>query len=166
MPPEESADRFREAVEIVLKAWTEERFTYKGQHFAFDGIELLPKPLQRPHPPVWMAATSEPAIDWAASRGFSILMDPHSSTNSSVPSAGATARSLPKSGFEDSGRDIPMARLLALASTKADAEAIARRGAQWLVDSYAGSAACRVRRPCTRSGPMMARSPCSTTSTA
>ncbi len=37
VPPEESADRFREAVEIVLKAWTEERLTYKGQHFSFDG---------------------------------------------------------------------------------------------------------------------------------
>jgi alkanesulfonate monooxygenase SsuD/methylene tetrahydromethanopterin reductase-like flavin-dependent oxidoreductase (luciferase family) len=138
VPPEESADRFREAVEIVLKAWTEERFTYKGQHFAFDGIELLPKPLQRPHPPVWMAATSEPAIDWAASRGFSILMDPHAS----MKELGAKRRryrdKLAEAGFSDAGRDIPMARLLALASTQAEAEAIARRGAQWLVDSYAG----------------------------
>src|SRR5882724_5213710 len=37
VPPEQSAERFREAVEIVLKAWTEERFTYKGAHFQFDG---------------------------------------------------------------------------------------------------------------------------------
>ena len=66
VPPEESAERFREAVDIVLKAWTQERFTYKGAHFAFDDIEVLPKPLQQPHPPTWMAATSEPAIDWAA----------------------------------------------------------------------------------------------------
>ena len=43
----------------------------------FDGVEVLPKPLQAPHPPVWMAATSMPAIDWAAAKGFSILMDPH-----------------------------------------------------------------------------------------
>ena len=79
VPPEESAERFREAVEIVLQAWTKERFSFKGTHFSFDDIEVLPKPLQRPHPPIWMAATSEPAIDWAASRGFSILMDPHAS---------------------------------------------------------------------------------------
>ncbi|MEA2852782.1 MAG: hypothetical protein QOE02_2801, partial [Rhodospirillaceae bacterium] len=43
-----------------------------------------------------------------------------------------------EAGFSDQGRDIPMARLLALAPTTAEAEAIARRGAQWLVDSYAG----------------------------
>jgi alkanesulfonate monooxygenase SsuD/methylene tetrahydromethanopterin reductase-like flavin-dependent oxidoreductase (luciferase family) len=85
-----------------------------------------------------MAATSEPAIDWAASRGFSILMDPHSS----MKELGAKRRhygdKLAEAGFSEGGRDIPMARLLALAPTQADAEAIARRGAQWLVDSYAG----------------------------
>ncbi len=58
VPPEESTARFRETVEIVLKAWTDERLTFTGEHFRFDGIEVLPKPAQRPHPPVWMAASS------------------------------------------------------------------------------------------------------------
>ncbi len=61
----------------MLNAWTEERLSYAGKFFNFDDVEVLPKPLQQPHPPVWMAATSEGAIDWAAGRGFSILMDPH-----------------------------------------------------------------------------------------
>src|SRR5438270_3341998 len=63
VPAEESTARFRENVEIVLRAWTEERLSYQGQHFQCDGVEVLPKPMQRPHPPVWMAATSESAID-------------------------------------------------------------------------------------------------------
>ncbi|HEV2098232.1 MAG TPA: LLM class flavin-dependent oxidoreductase, partial [Stellaceae bacterium] len=71
VPPEESTSRFRETVEIVLRAWTEERLSFSGSHFRFDGVEVLPKPTQRPHPPVWMAATSESAIEWAAGRGFS-----------------------------------------------------------------------------------------------
>src|SRR5438094_4731894 len=49
VPVEESAERFREAVEIVVQAWTKERLTYKGAHFDFDGIEVLPKPLQQPY---------------------------------------------------------------------------------------------------------------------
>jgi alkanesulfonate monooxygenase SsuD/methylene tetrahydromethanopterin reductase-like flavin-dependent oxidoreductase (luciferase family) len=138
VPIEESAERFREAVEIVLKAWTAERFSYMGTHFSFDDIELLPKPLQHPHPPTWMAATSESAIDWAASRGFSILMDPHSSTAELGAKRRRYRDKLAEAGFSDAGRDIPMARLLALAPTQAEAEAVARRGAQWLVDSYAG----------------------------
>src|SRR6185503_20505586 len=63
VPPEQSAERFREAVEIVLKAWADGPLSYHGRHFSFDGVEVLPKPLQRPQPPVWMAATSETAID-------------------------------------------------------------------------------------------------------
>ena len=89
-------------------------------------------------PPIWMAATSESAIDWAASRGFSILMDPHSSTAELGAKRRRYGEKLAEAGFSDAGRDIPMARLLALAPTSAEALAVARRGAQWLVDSYAG----------------------------
>jgi alkanesulfonate monooxygenase SsuD/methylene tetrahydromethanopterin reductase-like flavin-dependent oxidoreductase (luciferase family) len=137
VPVEESADRFREAVEIVLKAWSEERFSYQGTHFQFDDIELLPKPMQKPLP-VWMAATSESAIDWAAGRGFSILMDPHASFKELAAKRRHYADKMAEAGFSDQGRDIPMARLMALAPTASEAEAIARRGAQWLVDAYAG----------------------------
>src|SRR5437773_2954344 len=69
VPPEESASRFRETVEIVLRAWTEERLTFADRHFHVDHDEVLPKPAQQPHPPVWMAATREGAIDWAAGGG-------------------------------------------------------------------------------------------------
>src|SRR5438067_1154221 len=115
VPPAESAERFREAVEIVLQAWTKERFTFKGAHFSFDDIELLPKPLQQPHPPTWMAATSETAIDWAAGRGFSILMDPHASMKEPGDKRRHYGQKLVDAGYSDAGRDIPMARLLALA---------------------------------------------------
>jgi alkanesulfonate monooxygenase SsuD/methylene tetrahydromethanopterin reductase-like flavin-dependent oxidoreductase (luciferase family) len=138
VPVEESAARFREAVEIVLSSWTKERLTYKGAHFDFDNIEVLPKPLQQPHPPTWMAATSETAIDWAAGRGFSILMDPHCSMKELGDKRRHYAQKLGESGYSDKGRDIPMARLLALAPTMSEAEEVARRGAQWIVDAYAG----------------------------
>jgi alkanesulfonate monooxygenase SsuD/methylene tetrahydromethanopterin reductase-like flavin-dependent oxidoreductase (luciferase family) len=138
VPVEESATRFREAVEIVLAAWTHERVTHRGQHFAFENVELLPKPLQQPHPPVWMAATSESAIDWAAGAGFSILMDPHCTHAELAAKRAHYGERLAAAGHEDGGRDIPMARLIALADTTARAEEVARRGAGWMVDSYIG----------------------------
>src|SRR5580658_9369930 len=55
IPMDESAPRFRETVDIVLRAWGEDRFSHAGEYFQFDAVELLPKPLQQPHPPVWMA---------------------------------------------------------------------------------------------------------------
>lgn len=138
VPPEQSADRFREAVEIVLKAWTQERLSHESAHFRFDNVEVLPKPLQRPHPPVWLAASSESAVDWAASQGLSIMMDPHSTFADIGGKRRRYAEGLATAGFSDAGRDIPMARLMALAPTMDEAEEVARRGAQWLVDAYAG----------------------------
>jgi alkanesulfonate monooxygenase SsuD/methylene tetrahydromethanopterin reductase-like flavin-dependent oxidoreductase (luciferase family) len=139
IPMEESASRFRETVEIVLKAWTHERLTHHGEHHHFDGVEVLPKPLQPPHPPTWVAATSESAIDWAAGRGFSILMDPHCT----LAELGAKRRHygerLAAAGHADGGRDIPMARLIAVAETAERAAEIARRGAAWTVGSYIGA---------------------------
>ena len=139
VPPEESTTRFREAVDIVLSAWGSERLNFAGQHFRFEDLEVLPKPLQRPHPPVWMAATSEGAIEWAAGRGFSILMDPHAGHGEIGRKRRFYAERLAAAGHTSVGRDLPVARLVAIAPTSAGAAEVARRGAQWIVDSYFGA---------------------------
>jgi alkanesulfonate monooxygenase SsuD/methylene tetrahydromethanopterin reductase-like flavin-dependent oxidoreductase (luciferase family) len=139
VPAEESASRFRETVEIVLRAWTDERLNFAGRHFRFEDVEVLPKPAQHPHPPVWMAASSESAIEWAASRGFSILMDPHSSSAEIGRKRRHYAERLAAAGFSEAGRDIPIARLVALAGNASDAAAVARSGAEWMVNSYLGT---------------------------
>lgn len=133
----QSTSRFREAVEIVLRAWTEERLTYAGEHFRFDDVEVLPKPLQRPHPPTWVAATSDAALDWAASRGLSILMDPHSSHRDLGRKQRRYFEGLAAAGHATTGRELPVARLIAIAATDREAEAVAREGARWIVESYA-----------------------------
>jgi alkanesulfonate monooxygenase SsuD/methylene tetrahydromethanopterin reductase-like flavin-dependent oxidoreductase (luciferase family) len=138
IPVEESGPRFHEAVDVVLNAWTHERLTHHGRFFDFENVEVLPKPLQAPHPPVWMAATSEGAIDWAASRGFSILMDPHCTCADLGAKRARYGEQMAATGHSDAGRDIPMARLMAIAESAEQAEAIARRGAEWTVGSYIG----------------------------
>ena len=136
VPIEESHARFRETVDIVLKAWTDERLTYDGKFYKFDNVEVLPKPAQRPHPPVWMAASSPGAIEWAASLGHSILMDPHSTHAELGAKWLSYKETLEKHGYSIEGKMTPMARLLAVSSTKEKAAEIARRGAKWLVDAY------------------------------
>src|SRR5881296_2160998 len=74
---EDSYPRFREHVDIVLRAWTNERLSYEGQFWSFEDVEVLPKPHQQPHPPVWLAASTPDAVAWSARHGYSILMDPH-----------------------------------------------------------------------------------------
>ncbi len=136
VPPDESYPRFREHVEVVLEAWKQEKLSYRGRYFDFEAVEVLPKPLQKPHPPTWVAASSPPAIEWAAERGFSIMMDPHASHAEIARKRELYRGELEKHGHTIAGRDIPMARLLAVGETRAEAEQTARRGAQWLVSSY------------------------------
>jgi alkanesulfonate monooxygenase SsuD/methylene tetrahydromethanopterin reductase-like flavin-dependent oxidoreductase (luciferase family) len=138
VPLEESAGRFREAVDVVLGAWTQERLRHAGEFFRFDGVEVLPKPLQQPHPPVWMAATSDAAIDWAAGRGFSILMDPHCTHAELATKRQRYGARLAEAAFSSEGRELPMARLIAIAESAERAEAVARRGAAWTVGAYIG----------------------------
>ena len=58
VPYEESRERFAETLEIVKRAWTDERFSYRGKYFACDKVALVPKPRQKPYPPIRIAATS------------------------------------------------------------------------------------------------------------
>ncbi len=138
IPGEESAPRFHETVDIVLKAWTNQRVTHRGRFYQYDGVEVLPKPLQAPHPPIWMAASSIPAIEWAASQGHSILMDPHASRADLNRKRRHYAAKLAEAGHSDTGRTIPMARLVAVDETDEKARAVAKRAAEWTVASYVG----------------------------
>ena len=140
VPPEESASRFRETVEIVLKAWTEAKLTFSGKHFNFEDVEVLPRPVQQPHPPVWVAASSESAIDWAAGRGFSILMDPHSSSSGNRRQAASLRRQAGR--LAGSPRPAETSRSLAWwrsPPTAGKAKDVARTGAEWIVNSYLGA---------------------------
>ena len=136
VPVEESADRFRECVEIVLAAWKGTRLSYEGRFWRYDGIEVLPKPIQTPHPPVWLAATSLEAIRRAAEKGYDILLDPHATHGDIAVKKARYREMLREHGFSAEGRVIPTARLLAVAATDQEAETVARAGAAWMVSSY------------------------------
>ena len=74
IPYEESQERFDETLEILLKAWTEERFTYEGKYFQFHEVCAIPKPYQKPHPPLRVAATSEESYAAVGRRGLPIFL--------------------------------------------------------------------------------------------
>src|SRR5690349_869799 len=77
IPFEESRTRFDEELILVRKAWTEENFTFHGQHHNVpDPITLTPRPVQKPHPPVYVACFSEPTMRMAAEQGFNIIFAP------------------------------------------------------------------------------------------
>src|SRR6516162_8813331 len=76
MPMAEATERFDEAMEIIRKAWsTEGRFSHHGKRWHYDNIVVEPEPLQRPHPPLWLAAGSPDSVRRAAREGYNLLLD-------------------------------------------------------------------------------------------
>lgn len=69
----ESRARFEEAWEIIKLAWTEDVFSYEGKFWSYKDVAIWPRPLQQPHPPVWVPVTgSKETIEWAAKHNFPI----------------------------------------------------------------------------------------------
>ena len=76
IPPDEATERFDEAMEVIRKAWTcEGRFSHHGKRWHYDNIIVEPEPLQRPHPPLWLAAGSPDSVRRAAREGCNLLLD-------------------------------------------------------------------------------------------
>jgi alkanesulfonate monooxygenase SsuD/methylene tetrahydromethanopterin reductase-like flavin-dependent oxidoreductase (luciferase family) len=69
----EGRQLFNENLEIMLKAWTTERFSHHGTYHQFDDVTIVPRPFQKPHPPIRMAASSEETFPIVGARGFRLF---------------------------------------------------------------------------------------------
>src|SRR5256885_16950743 len=76
MNPAHSRERFYEAAELILRAWTEAGpFPFDGKFYRYHYVNPWPRPLQKPHPPVWCPSQgSSETVEWAAKRRFPYLM--------------------------------------------------------------------------------------------
>ena len=75
-PFDESRSRFDESLEIILKAWANETFSYNGEFYNFENVTVTPKPLQSPHPPISVGVTSVESFAVTGSLGQNMLINP------------------------------------------------------------------------------------------
>jgi alkanesulfonate monooxygenase SsuD/methylene tetrahydromethanopterin reductase-like flavin-dependent oxidoreductase (luciferase family) len=65
--PAESRERFEEALKLIIRAWTEPQpFGWQGRYFEYRAISIWPRPVQKPHPPVYMSGSSPESGQFAA----------------------------------------------------------------------------------------------------
>jgi len=74
VPYGESQARFSEALDIILEAWKGERFNHHGEFYQFENAIVSPRPYQLPHPPIWMAATTEETFPRVGQMGLPIFV--------------------------------------------------------------------------------------------
>jgi alkanesulfonate monooxygenase SsuD/methylene tetrahydromethanopterin reductase-like flavin-dependent oxidoreductase (luciferase family) len=70
---DESRERFEESIEIIRQAWTTESFSYSGKYYQVPETSVVPKPVQKPHPPIRIAANSPETAAFAGLKGYDIL---------------------------------------------------------------------------------------------
>ena len=70
---DEGRARLEEGVNVIREAWQSEQFTYQGRFTNVESLRVLPQPLQKPYPPLYVAAVSPESYEWAAREGHSIL---------------------------------------------------------------------------------------------
>jgi probable F420-dependent oxidoreductase len=66
VPVKQRGSRTNEALEVIKKLWTEKDVSFDGRYTKFTGVTLSPPPVQKPHPPIWVAGRKEPAMKRAA----------------------------------------------------------------------------------------------------
>ena len=71
--PARRAARFAEGLEVMRRLWTEPRVTFAGDFWQLDNAPMEPKPLQKPHPPLWFGAHSPAALKRAVERGTGFI---------------------------------------------------------------------------------------------
>ena len=76
VPSAESRDRFEEALTIIRRAWAQDPVEYTGRFWSVPPLSLSPKPVQRPHPPIYRGVVSMTGLEGAGRTGDHLLLVP------------------------------------------------------------------------------------------
>jgi alkanesulfonate monooxygenase SsuD/methylene tetrahydromethanopterin reductase-like flavin-dependent oxidoreductase (luciferase family) len=120
VPFNERGQRLNETIEILKLMWTQDRVTYHGRHFTLDDIPIHIRPIQQPHPPIWVGAGSPAGIERAARLGDAWPITPQVAPKDLPAQLGGFFDARAKAGRSRSGRQ-PLRREIMLGANYDDA---------------------------------------------
>jgi alkanesulfonate monooxygenase SsuD/methylene tetrahydromethanopterin reductase-like flavin-dependent oxidoreductase (luciferase family) len=134
VPMSESRERFEEAIGMITRLWTEDRVTARGKFWQLEDVHLMPRTVQKPHPPIWIAAiSSEESFAYAAKSGFNLMIVPYAGKPGVLPEFVKMYRKLwAQSGHKPGAEQIQVAQFCYVAE-KGDE---ARRGFERICKRY------------------------------
>ncbi len=124
-----------ESCEILLRAWTEDDWSFSGRHFQLRHITLVPKPVQQPHPPLWISARNQRAARRAARLRARLMIAPAPYTDDPSAVYRAYADALRDAGEDPSHYEVMgsfTVHVLAPGEEPPDARGAVRRADQYL----------------------------------
>ena len=140
----DSPVRMREAMQIIQSAWADDAVNFHGELFAYEDVRVLPKPIQRPHPPIWVGASrSDDTYRWAGEHGYHLMTLPYMYDHAVLQhSIGVYREALEAAGYDPASREI----LGKFHIYVADSNAAAEREAAPYYERYSAVAAARTPR--------------------
>jgi probable F420-dependent oxidoreductase len=115
---EDRDTRFDEALDVILKGWTTtEPFSHTGKFWSFEDANPQPKPVQRPHPPVWLATDSDGGFAKIAANDWGLLLPQGRSPESVAGQVERYRKALADAGREYDPQKVVLARALYCAPT-------------------------------------------------
>lgn len=130
--PGQSRGMFHESVDLLRKAFLEEKFSYTGKFWSARDVTLFPKPIQKPHPPLYLAAVTPPSYELAADLGMSTLRSPNFTRMDLVEQQWKVYRDrLRARGIDAAKMDQPMLMKTYVAETEEEAKRDAEPCAMW-----------------------------------
>jgi len=143
IPVEEASERFEEAMAVIRKAWGHEgRFSHHGKRWHYQDIVIEPAPVQKPHPPFWLAAGRRASLRQAANEGYNLFLDQFQTFEVMLKRFRIYQGAVQEAGRKLKPYSIAVARGLLIAKTPEEREAAitARMKSQEVMNAHGTSA--------------------------
>jgi alkanesulfonate monooxygenase SsuD/methylene tetrahydromethanopterin reductase-like flavin-dependent oxidoreductase (luciferase family) len=132
VPRSESRERTREVIEMMQGLFDEASYSHVGKFFRADGLTLSPRPVQLPHPPIFVAGTSQDSIDWSAGHGYGFMTGVLPDTGEALELRRTFFESAKAAGRPADPDQVPFFRYVHVAESEATARAEAEPAIVWL----------------------------------
>ena len=135
VPLEESQSRFQESITMIEGLWTTKNYSFEGQHYKITNANLVPPPVQSPHPPIYIAATRTQATqEFVAGTGHPLIIGVVLDTADAVALCHTMVDLAKSKGNTMTIGQIPFFRYFYVAETEEQARADSKAALDWNID--------------------------------
>lgn len=131
----ERVPRLRAHLHVIKKLWAGEPVDFDAPYCRLRGATMALRPVQRPHPPIWMAANNDRAVERAAELGDTWIINPHATLATIERQMALYRAALGRLG-KRFPTELPMMREICVAESRAAALALARPGLEQKYRAY------------------------------
>ena len=135
VPAEESQERFQESITMIEGLWSNRNYTFEGKHYKITNANIVPQPVQNPHPPIYIAATRTSATqEFVAQSGHPLLVGVVLDTKDALALCHTVVDLAKTKGQNMAMGQIPFFRYFYVAETEEQARADSKPALDWNLD--------------------------------